>query len=161
MDNKAKAGVAVVSVALLTFVGMWEGRSLPVYTDLGGVPTVCDGHTGPDVKPGAVWTKEQCDAILRKNIEVHGSGILACVSVPINQNTYEALASWAFNVGVGAACKSTAIKLLNAGNKTAACDALLNWNRVNGKVIPGLVNRRKAERELCLKPVSAPVKATA
>ena len=154
------AVVALAGSSLLAFVGYWEGNSLPVYADklAYNVPTVCNGHTGPDVKLGDVWTKEQCDAILVKDITEHGQRLLACVTVPLNQNQYAALNAWAYNIGTGAACGSTLVKLLNRGEYTAACDQLLRWDRAGGRVVRGLHNRRVAERALCIKPV-APVES--
>lgn len=179
MDAKTKAGVAVASAALLAFVGTWEGRSLPVYTDMAGYDTVCNGHTGPDVKKGDVWTKEQCDAILHKDVTKHGTGILACITVPINQNEYNAYTSLAFNTGIAAVCNSSIPKKLAAGKRTEACNTILDfdkirdcnkprvWNKDKQRwecpLVPvrGLTNRRKAEHALCLKPVSEAQKALA
>ena len=154
-QRKSAAGIAVAGAALLAFISGWEGDEKVAYADklAGGLPTVCNGHTGPDVRIGDAWTKAQCDAVLRKNVVTHGAGILDCIKVPINQNEYEAYASLAFNVGVGAVCKSTAIRLLNEGRNQEACDQILRWNRASGVVVRGLTNRRKAERELCLKPM--------
>ncbi len=166
MTPKQRGGIGAVIVAgasLLTFVANWEGDEKVAYADklAGGLPTVCNGHTGPDVRVGDVWSKERCDAILVKNVQKHGEGLLKCVKVPINQNTYDALSSWTFNVGVGAACGSTLVKLLNTGDLIGACNQLLRWNRASGVEVRGLTNRRKAERELCLKPVSPIEKASA
>lgn len=152
------AGVAIAGAALLAFLGNWEGESLPVYADklAYGVPTVCNGHTGPDVKLGDVWSKERCDAILIKDVEKHGQGLLACVTVPLNQNQYDALTAWAFNIGTGAACGSTLVKLLNQGQYSNACNQLLRWDRSGGVVVRGLHNRRVAEHALCMKPMPTP-----
>lgn len=164
MNNKQRLGsLAIAGAALLAFVSAWEGSETTAYADklAGGLPTVCNGHTGPDVKVGDVWTKEQCDAILVKDVEGHGQRLLSCVRVPLNQHQYDALSSWAYNVGTGAACGSTLVRLLNQGQYVAACDQLLRWNRAGGRVVRGLTNRRKAERELCLKPIDTTQKATA
>lgn len=163
MEAKHKAALTLVGAALLAFVGTWEGNERTAYADrlAGGLPTVCNGHTGPDVKVGDVWTKEQCDAILVKDVGEHGQRLLSCVTVPLNQNQYDALAAWAYNVGTGAACGSTLVRLLNQGQYAKACDQLLRWDRASGRQVRGLTNRRKAERALCLKPVNTTEKATA
>ena len=165
MTPKQKAGssLAIAGAALLAFVSHWEGTETVAYADklANNLPTVCNGHTGPDVRVGDVWTKEQCDAILVKDATEHGQRLLACITVPLNQNQYNALASFAFNVGTGNACKSTLVKLLNQGQYAAACDQLLRWNREKKKIISGLDRRRRAERELCLKPVGLVQKANA
>ena len=156
-QRRTAAGVTVVAASLMSFVALWEGDERTAYADrlAYGVPTVCNGHTGPEVKVGDVWTKAQCDAILIKNLEKHGTGLLRCVTVPLNQNQFDALSSWTFNVGVGAACGSTLVKLLNQGQYTPACQQLLRWNRAGGREVRGLTNRRIAEMNLCLKPMQA------
>lgn len=175
------AGVVVAAASLMTFVAGWEGESLPVYADklAGGLPTVCNGHTGPDVKLGDVWTKAQCDDILVKNIVKHGEGILACITVPLNQNEYEAYSSLAFNNGVGAVCNSSIPVKLKEGRRRAACDTILEFNKVRDCSLPkvwnaqkqkwecplvpirGLTNRRKAEWAICVTPVAPTAKALA
>jgi len=151
--KKGAAAIVVAGASLLAFIGNWEGSRNEVYVDIVGVPTVCEGHTGPDVKLGEVWSKERCDAILRKNVDRFGAAVLRCVQVPINQNQYDAFVALAFNIGENAFCGSTLVKLANAGDLAAACDQILRWNRAGGREVRGLTNRRKAERELCLKPV--------
>ena len=74
--------------------------------------------------------------------------------MPINQNQFDALVSFAYNVGIGAMAGSTAVRRLNQGDYTGAADALTMWTRCNGKVLPGLVRRRKEERALFLTPVT-------
>ena len=152
------SGLAIAGTALMVFVAGWEGDERTAYADklAYNVPTVCNGHTGPDVKVGDVWTKAQCDAVLVRNLEKHGSGLLKCVTVPLNQNQFDALSSWTFNVGVGAACGSTLVKLLNQGQYAQACQQLMRWNRAGGREVRGLTNRRTAERDLCLKPMPTP-----
>lgn len=152
--RKGAAAVVVASAGLLAFIGRWEGSRNEVYLDIVGVPTVCEGHTGPDVKPGDVWTKEQCDAILRKNVSRFSAAVLRCVQVPINQHQYDAFVALAFNIGESAFCGSTLVKLANAGDLVGACDQILRWNRAGGRVVRGLANRREAERELCLRPAA-------
>jgi len=66
------------------------------------------------------------------------------------QYEWDAYVSWAYNVGAAAACKSTLVKKLNRSDYVGACNELLRWNRAGGRVLPGLVKRRKAERNMCL-----------
>lgn len=181
LKQRIATGVVIAGLSLLTFVASWEGRELPVYADklAGGLPTVCGGHTGPDVKLGDVWTKEQCDAILVKDVEKHGSGVLACIPVAINQHEYEAYASLAFNLGVGAVCNSSIPGKLARGRRVEACNTILQFNKVRDRTKPkvwnagkriweyplipirGLTLRRQAEQALCLKPVAPIVEAIA
>lgn len=140
--------------ALVASVAMWEGTEYVPYKDVVGVLTVCNGYTGPDIIPGKTYGKAECDALLKKELTEHGLGVLKCTKVPLNQNQYDAFASFAYNVGVGAYCRSTLLRKLNSGDYTGACHELLRWNKAGGKVYRGLTNRRKAEMALCLKPVN-------
>ena len=79
--------------------------------------------------------------------------MLKCTKVPLNQNQYDALVSFTYNVGVGAYCGSTLVRKLNQGDYTGACNELRRWVYAGGKRVQGLANRREAERSLCLKPM--------
>jgi lysozyme len=155
--KKIVGGVAIAGAALLAFVGGNEGREHVPYLDIVGVPTYCDGITSPPPVPGKVYTDAECNSLLEANVAKHGEAFLQCVTVKINQNEYDAFASWAFNVGTGAACKSNLVRRLNAGDHIGACDELMRWNRAGGKEVRGLTNRRKKERDLCIKPMPAPI----
>lgn len=147
-----KVGAAVGAMALaVSFVGGWEGLSLVAYRDIGNVPTVCYGETR-GVKMGDKYTKAECDAMLEKALIQFESGLDRCMATPtpLPVKTKVALVSWSYNVGIGAACKSTLVRLANQGEYTSACNQLSRWNRDNGKVINGLTKRRESERRLCL-----------
>lgn len=148
-------GVAILlaSAALVSGIQRDEGRRYEVYRDIVGVPTVCDGITGPDVTPGKHYTDAECNALTIKHLESHGSQLLDCINVRITQRMYEALDSWAYNVGVGAACKSTALKLINQGDYYAGCKDLLRWDRAGGRPVRGLSARRKKESDLCIEGI--------
>lgn len=149
---------------MLAFVGNWEGTETKPYRDMVGVLTVCNGYTGKDIDPNKTYGKAECDQLLKQELTVHGKAVLACVKVPLNQNQYNALVSLAYNVGAGAVCKSGLphrkhlIDLVNERNYKLACDRILAYNkaRVNGKLVEvrGLTNRRIAEREMCLTPIT-------
>lgn len=162
--TKAIAGGAAIllaSAAMVSTIRHDEGREYEPYRDIVGVWTVCDGITGPDVIHGKVYTDQECNALTIKNVEKHGSELLGCIHVRITQGMYEALAGWAFNVGTGAACKSTAIRLINQGQFYAGCKDLLRWNRAGGRVVRGLTLRRERESEACIKGIPEHAKATA
>lgn len=154
------------SVSLMTFVGNWEGQEPVPYRDIVGVLTVCNGYTGSDIVKDKVYGKAECDALLKQELTAHGKAVLACIKVPVNQNQYNAFVSLAYNVGAGAVCSSGLpkrkhlIDLLNEGDYNGACNRILAYNkaRVKGKLVPvrGLTNRRQAERDMCVTPVSAP-----
>ena len=140
--------VALTALATLT-ISQFEGRELRAYQDIVRVWTICDGET-KGVKPGDVATPAECDAMLAKNLVVYEAGLDRCLTATVPGKTKVAFLSWTYNVGVGAACKSTLVKKANAGDIRGACDALMNWNRAGGKVVRGLTDRRAAERKLCL-----------
>lgn len=141
---------------------MWEGGvtkdgSLP-YTDIAGVVTVCYGYTGKDIQKRK-YSTEECKDLLKKELVVHGNGILKCVSRPLKQHEYDAFTLFAYNVGTAGACSSRAIRLFNQGKNVDACNALAFspygqpvWSYINnGKTfVQGLHNRRLWERSYCL-----------
>lgn len=162
------AALVLAGASLLTSVKVYEGRSNTVYLDVVGVPTYCDGITYPKPIPGKVYSNAECDALLLKNVASHGEAFLQCVTVPLNQNQYDAFTSLAYNIGPARICTS-GLKLkppveflidkLNKGDYTAACQRILAYNKAGGKVYRGLTNRRIKESQLCLTP--APAKAPA
>jgi len=158
MNQANKWLIGTVTAALVTGITVFEGTRYVPYKDIGGIPTVCQGHTGKDIDMDKVYTKEECRSILVKDIQKHGGGILECIKAPITQEEYDAYTMFSFNVGVSAFCSSRANRLLSAGNHRGACNALANgpdgkpaWSFVNGKYVPGLQRRRQYEKDLCLK----------
>ncbi|PRD42193.1 lysozyme [Phyllobacterium phragmitis] len=144
--NSALAAMVVAAV------GGFEGLRLNAYPDPAtkGPPwTVCYGSTH-GVKRGDSHSLAECKAMLVKDLEIYANGIERCVTAPLPDARYVALVSFAYNVGPGAACKSSVVRLINQGRTRQGCDALLKWNRAAGIVFPGLTNRRKKERVLCL-----------
>lgn len=159
MSPHARAA-AIVAAALLpttaALVAKWEGTEFTPYRDIGGVWTVCEGITGPAVIPGRTYTRSECRGLLNGALEEHARGLAGCMRVVPPVEVISALVSWTYNVGVAAACGSTLMKLLNAGEYEAACRQLPRWNRVDGKVVQGLTNRRLAEMAWCLRGLGAP-----
>lgn len=152
--QKVGAGVGAagaITAAMVAFVAHWEGTEYTPYRDIVGVLTVCEGITGPHVIPGKTYTRKECDALLSGELEKHGAGLMACVTRPLTEPQRVALFSFTYNVGVGAACGSTLVRRLNAGEPASAwCPELMRWNRAGGREVAGLTNRRKAELALCL-----------
>ena len=137
----------------------FEGCLLKASNKLDGVWTIGYGQTGSyygkKVCKGMTTTKALAHAWLRDHsIKTYENAVMKAVKVPINQNQFDALVSFAYNVGIGAMAGSTAVRKLNQGDYTGAADALTMWTRCNGKVLPGLVRRRKEERALFLTPVT-------
>jgi len=160
--SKTKLGVggvviALASVGMVTTIRKDEGREYKPYQDIVGVWTVCDGITGPEVIRGKTYTDQECNALTIKHVEAHGSQLLDCIHVRITQGMYEGLAGWAYNVGVGAACKSTAIRLINAGQYERGCRDLMRWNKAGGKEVRGLTLRREREMRQCLSGIPSSI----
>ncbi len=147
---KRGAGALALVIAL---VGGFEGLRTVAYLDPVDVPTICFGETR-GVHLGDTATVAQCQAMLGDRLIEFSAGLDRCLTVRVPDKTYAAFLSWSYNIGTGAACGSTLIKLANAGRLTEACDQLLRWNRAGGVVWPGLTNRRQSERKLCLEGVS-------
>lgn len=151
--NRVAAALLAVSAGGLGFITTHEGRVYRAYPDpaLGWkVPTICDGHTGPDVKRGQVATDAMCNAWRSKDAAKAESAIKRCTPVKLYQYEYDALVSFTVNVGVGAYCSSTLAKKLNRGDYAGAAQEFPRWNKSGGRVLNGLVNRRAAEQRLFL-----------
>ena len=143
----------------LAMIESFEGCLLKASNKLDGVWTIGYGQTGSyygkRVRRGMTTTKALAHAWLRDHsIKTYETAVAKAVKVPINQNQFDALVSFAYNVGVGAMAGSTAVRKLNQGDYTGAADVLTMWTRCNGKVLAGLVRRRKEERALFLTPVT-------
>jgi lysozyme len=138
-----------------TFTGSAEGLRLIAYMDPVGIPTICFGET-KGVKLGDRMTAEQCKGLLISRLIEFDAGLTRCFPALPHQpdRRRAALVSWAYNVGLGAACNSTLIRLANAGRTRSACDQLPRWDkaRVAGVLVslPGLTKRRAEEKALCL-----------
>lgn len=133
----------------IDLIKAFEGLRLNAYRCPAGVPTIGYGHT-KDVVMGTKITAEDAEELLRGDLEVFEDGVAEAVKLSLTQGQFDALVSFSFNLGVGALRKSTLLKKLNMGDIEGAADEFLKWNRAGGKVLPGLVKRRKAERELFL-----------
>ncbi|MFY0309645.1 lysozyme [Leisingera sp. D0M16] len=144
-------GVALA--AAVTFVGQWEGLRTSAYQDLVGVWTVCYGKT-KGVQPGDSYTKAECDQMLAQEIGRYEAALDRCLTADVPVGMKIALVSWTYNVGPGAACRSTLVRKANAGDLVGACQELPRWNRAGGQVWQGLTNRRLSERNMCLEAVA-------
>lgn len=126
-----------------------EGMVRTTYRDPVGILTACAGHTGAGVIVGKTYTDAQCQAFLQADLASHGQAIAACLKVPIPLKTRAAFTDFALNAGSGAFCNSTMARKVNAGDVAGGCAGLAAWIYAGGRVFPGLVTRRAAERKLC------------
>ena len=141
------------ALALLTaIVVAWEGYRSRVYADPVGRLTVCYGHSDPTLHEGAMYTLKECRAFLDADLLAHAD-VLDCIDQPardaLTDGQKAALVSFAYNVGVSKACGSTLVRRLSAGEGRTACAELSRWIYAGGRALPGLVNRRAAERAMC------------
>lgn len=133
----------------------FEGKRLVAYDDGVGVWTIGYGTikypNGIHVKKGDTCTDSQAETYLKNDLAKFESAINKLVKVPLNQNQFDALASFTYNLGETNLSKSTLLRKLNAKDYKGAADQFLVWNKAGGKVMNGLVRRREAERNLFLK----------
>lgn len=148
------AGISAAAIALAVpltaqFEGLWTTAKID-QIGTGRPLTWCYGETEGPVKLGQRFTKQQCDDMLAAKLPRYAAEISACIHVPISDKEGAAFTSFAYNVGSAGFCKSSAARKLNAGDHVGACNALMAWNKAQGRVVKGLANRRAKERALCL-----------
>ena len=136
----------------------FEGLELEAYLDTGGVWTIGYGTTvinGRPVQEGDTCTKEEAEQYFEHDLQWVLETLDTCVlsDVPLNDKMHEALVSFIYNIGSTAFRRSTLLRKLNNKDYLGAANEFLRWNKDNGKIIPGLTNRRKRERLLFLKGV--------
>ena len=141
----------------------WEGCPPTTYRDSVGVLTGGFGHTGPDVPPeGTPVSRTQADAWLASDLSRFESAV-AALAPRSTQGQFDAMVSFAYNLGEGALRSSTLLKKHNAGDFAGAADEFLKWNHAGGQVLAGLTRRREGERAVYLSdsaPASVPDTST-
>ena len=144
-------------VSAINLIKQFEGLKLTSYPDTGGIYTIGFGNTinkdtGQAIKKGDKIDLATAERWLKIDVDERIKKIKALIKVPINENMKAALVSLAYNIGTGAFASSTLLRLLNSGaDKKLVADQFLRWNKVQGKEVKGLTNRRKLEQELFLK----------
>lgn len=143
----------------------WEGLRLDAYICPAGVPTIGYGHTGLNVKLGMKITEADAEALLLSDLEKFARAVDTQIRVPLTNNQRCALISFVFNVGAGALMESTLRRRLNNGEdpQKVAMEELPRWNKGDGRVLEGLVRRRRDELDLFIggaKPLTTDVKFT-
>ena len=116
----------------------------------GGDPwTIGWGSTGPDIRKGTVWTQQQCDARFQEHVGQFAQGVESALGgAATTQHQFDAMVSFAYNVGLGNLKSSTLLRKHKAGDYKGAAAEFAKWNKAAGKVLPGLVRRRQAEAAL-------------
>jgi GH24 family phage-related lysozyme (muramidase) len=150
----------------LRFIASFEGFIAHLYNDPAGYCTigyghlvhrgVCDGRRSEDVfRPSINLTEGR--NLLKEDVRRFEDCVNRLVLRTLNQNRFDALVSFAFNVGCSAFKVSTLLRKLNNGEYHRVCDELMLWVHGGGNVLPGLVRRRKAECELFNRPYNPPI----
>ena len=139
----------------VALIKRFEGLKLTAYQDTGGVWTIGYGTTsinGVPVYPGQTITEVQANEYLTTHLSTSVSPIInSKTKAPITQSMYDALCCFTYNLGSGNFSKSTLLKELNAGKYLDAATMFSDWIKDDGVVLPGLVRRRGAEKDLFLK----------
>ena len=141
--SRARIAVAAVAVALPTIMA-FEGLVLRPYRDPVGILTVCYGETHAEMR---TYTPDECRGMLEASARKHAMQIEPCLPADLPAHVYAASISFAYNVGAQAFCGSTFARKLR--NKEPACAELSRWVYAGGRILPGLVRRRAAERAMC------------
>lgn len=123
----------------------FEGLELKAYKCPSGVWTIGWGHTA-GVQQGQIITEQQAQEIFENDMKVYERYVNYYVKHTLTQNQFDALVSFTYNCGPG-----NLQKLIRNRTLEQIADALLLFNKGGGKVLAGLVRRRKMERELFLK----------
>jgi lysozyme len=134
----------------------FEGTRYAAYQDVGGVWTVCDGHTGPDVTPGLVATEAQCEAYRQADLAVANRAVKRLITPPLSPACEGALTDFTLNNGGGTLAKSSIRTKFNAGDYAGGAAAISLYHYAGGRdcrlstsSCTGIVVRRSVERWLC------------
>lgn len=157
---------ADASSALKEHIKLSERLMLKAYLDAAGVPTIGWGHiktvTRQDVTRGRTISESTAQALFEDDLDEAEMAVRAYVRVSLNQNQYDALVDFVFNLGAGNFRRSTLLKHINAGQFGLVPGELMKWTKARdpktGKLreLRGLVTRRKYEAQLFARPVGYP-----
>lgn len=141
----------------LELIKSFEGFYSKPYLDPIGIPTIGYGATYyPNKKKVTMkdkpLTEKEASDLLKEMMVTYENDVKRLVKRELNQNQFDALVSFTYNLGSANLCKSTLLKKINANpyDKTIK-DEFLKWNKAGGKVLNGLIRRRNAEAELYFK----------
>jgi lysozyme len=159
-QNRSVIAILVLSAAGLVGIAVDESytaKAIPDAVKGRGVPTLGFGAT-EGVKMGDTTTPPKALARLLTDVQKYEGALKQCVKVPLYQYEYNSYVNLAYNIGAGAFCGSTTVRLLNAGEYAQACNAILMWRFVGNvdcaapgnKACSGLWARRQRLRQQCL-----------
>ena len=125
----------------------FEGCKLTAYQDQGGVWTIGYGATGPEVCKGLQWGQNEANTRFLQDVSKFELGVDLLVTVPLTQGEFDALVSFAYNLGLGALKGSTMLRKLNNSDYDGAALEFLKWDHIGKEKIAGLTRRREAEKK--------------
>ena len=128
----------------LSLIKKFEGCELNAYKCAAGVPTIGYGSTH-GIEMGMSISRARAEELLLEDIAKFEDHVNNNVKVPLNQNQFDSMVSWTFNLGGGNLKSSTLLKVLNGSDYTDVPNQIKRWNKANGKVLQGLIRRREAE----------------
>lgn len=132
----------------LELIKKHEGLRLETYDDGVGVPTIGYGSTGSHVYWGKTITKSEANDLLKKDVNWAEDVINKTVLVNLNQNEFDALVSFVFNIGSEAFANSTLLEYLNKNKRKLASKEFERWIYAGGQQLEGLIKRRESEKQL-------------
>jgi|TARA_R100001460_G_scaffold51764_1_gene90529 lysozyme len=142
MDRKTSAeGVALIK--------KFEGCELEAYQCSANVWTIGYGHTR-GVEEGDTCSQEDAESMLVEDLEEFEGYVNDIVQCPLEQNQFDALVAWTYNLGPTNLRESTLLIRLNEEDYNDVPTQIRRWNKAGGKVLDGLVRRREAEALLFL-----------
>lgn len=147
MEDKKMTGR--ISEEGINLIKSFEGCRLSAYQDSGGIWTIGYGHTS-NVYSGMKITEEQAEIFLEKDVEISQREVDRDVLVSINQNQFDTLVSFTYNVGTKAFRTSTLLKKINRKDMEGAANEFEKWVKADGRIIRGLEKRRKIEKDIFL-----------
>jgi lysozyme len=140
------------SDAGLKLIKQFEGLRLKAYRCPAGVWTIGYGHTSaagaPEVRENLRISREEAETILKRDLVQFENAVSSMVKVPLTESQFDTMVSFAFNCGIAALRRSTLLKRVNAGAFEAVPAELMKWTKADGRELPGLVRRRRAEAVL-------------
>ena len=134
----------MISQEGIELIKKFEGCELKSYRCSADVLTIGYGHT-KGVTEGMEIDKDEAENLLANEMLEYENYINDNVEVELEQNQFDALVCWVYNLGVGSLRSSTMLTVLNDGDYKGVPAQIKRWNRAGGKVLDGLIRRRNAE----------------
>lgn len=148
MNRTSMVGLSISGMALIGLL-VAEGYRDTAYIPVAGdVPTIGFGTT-KDVRMGQKIQVTEALTSALVDVQKFEGAMKRCVTVPLHQYEYDAYVSLTYNIGEGAFCRSTLVRLLNKEDYSGACKQILRWDKFNGKPLRGLTVRREKEYKMC------------